>query len=161
MAPQKLPAADGSFDAGAVSVVFCSVHDQAQALAELRRVIRPGGELRLYENVRAQHQLAARGQSAFDLIWPLIGGGCHRQPRHAQSPQTGRLRNRELRAVPVQAVPALAANRAAHPRHRTAADDTVTAGARRALDVERPANSLLDCGRDGSSCVDGKVAGGP
>lgn len=74
---EALPAADGSFDAGVVSLVLCSVFDQAQALAELRRVIRPGGELRFYEHVRAQHPLAARGQRAFDLVWPLIGGGCH------------------------------------------------------------------------------------
>jgi ubiquinone/menaquinone biosynthesis C-methylase UbiE len=47
-----------------------------QALAELRRVLRPGGELRFYEHVRAQNPVAAGAQRVFDLIWPLIAGGC-------------------------------------------------------------------------------------
>ncbi len=46
-----LPLADGEADAGVASLVLCSVPDQAEALAELRRVIRPGGELRFYEHV--------------------------------------------------------------------------------------------------------------
>src|SRR5687767_6731546 len=45
-----LPAADGSQDAAVASLVLCSVGDQPQALAELRRVLRPGGELRFYEH---------------------------------------------------------------------------------------------------------------
>ena len=38
-------------DAAVTSLVLCSVPDQASALAELRRVLRPGGELRFYEHV--------------------------------------------------------------------------------------------------------------
>jgi ubiquinone/menaquinone biosynthesis C-methylase UbiE len=74
---EALPAEDGSFDAAVASLVLCSVHSQGHALDQLRRVIRPGGELRFYEHVRAQNPVAARGQCAFDLFWPLIGGGCH------------------------------------------------------------------------------------
>ena len=48
----RLPAGDGSFDAAVVSGVLCSVPDQGSALADLRRVLRPGGELRFYEHVR-------------------------------------------------------------------------------------------------------------
>jgi ubiquinone/menaquinone biosynthesis C-methylase UbiE len=55
------------------------VPDQSRALAELRRVIRPGGELRFYEHViattqpkRAILQLADRSG-----LWPALGGGCH------------------------------------------------------------------------------------
>ncbi len=73
----RLPLEDGSVDAGVVSLVLCSVPDQAAALAELRRVLRPGGELRFYEHVRSQRPGFARAQRAADLVWPRIAGGCH------------------------------------------------------------------------------------
>lgn len=72
-----LPAEDSSFDAGVASLVLCSVPDQSTALAELLRVIRPGGELRFYEHVRAESARFARFQRAVDVFHPLIGGGCH------------------------------------------------------------------------------------
>lgn len=74
---EALPGNDRSFDAAVASLVLCSVFDQRQALAELWRVLRPEGELRFYEHVRAQSPIAAPAQRAFDLIWPFIGGGCH------------------------------------------------------------------------------------
>lgn len=67
---------DGSFDAGVASLVLCSVPSQARALAELRRVIRPGGELRFYEHVRSERRGHARVQDLADLIWPAFAGGC-------------------------------------------------------------------------------------
>jgi ubiquinone/menaquinone biosynthesis C-methylase UbiE len=74
----QLPADDASFDAGVASLVLCSVDDQATALAELGRVIRPGGELRFYEHVISDRPRLARIQRALDAtICPLVGGGCH------------------------------------------------------------------------------------
>jgi SAM-dependent methyltransferase len=72
-----LPADTGSFDAGVASLVLCSVSDQDQALTELLRVIRPGGELRFYEHVRSHSPGLARLQRAVDVFWPQVGGGCH------------------------------------------------------------------------------------
>ncbi|MGH9187608.1 MAG: class I SAM-dependent methyltransferase [Acidimicrobiales bacterium] len=48
-----LPFEAATFDAGVASLMLCSVPDQATALAELFRVIRPAGELPFYEHVRA------------------------------------------------------------------------------------------------------------
>jgi SAM-dependent methyltransferase len=74
----KLPAEDGAFDAAIASLVLCSVPDQATALAEIRRVLRPGGELRFYEHVRARTPRLARVQRAVDRwFWPRVNGGCH------------------------------------------------------------------------------------
>ena len=73
-----LPVEDESFDAAVVSLVLCSVPDQARALAELRRVLRPGGELRFYEHVQAITQPgAAMLTFAEKTFWPRVGGGCH------------------------------------------------------------------------------------
>lgn len=73
-----LPGEDGSFDAGVAALVLCTVPDQQQALAELFRVIRPGGELRFYEHVIADRKWEARYQRFADAtFWPHVAGGCH------------------------------------------------------------------------------------
>jgi SAM-dependent methyltransferase len=74
-----LPLEDAGADAAVASLVLCSVPDQRVALAELRRILRPGGELRFYEHVipdsqpkRLLVQLADHSR-----LWPTIAGGCH------------------------------------------------------------------------------------
>jgi ubiquinone/menaquinone biosynthesis C-methylase UbiE len=73
----RLPAEDSSFDVGVASLVLCSVPDQAGALAELRRVLKPGGELRFYEHVLATSPRRVRIQNLAARFWPRVGGGCH------------------------------------------------------------------------------------
>lgn len=75
---ERLPGEPGSFDAGVVALVLCTVPDQQAALAELYRVIRPGGELRFYEHVLAHPKWEARFQRLADAtFWPHVAGGCH------------------------------------------------------------------------------------
>jgi SAM-dependent methyltransferase len=72
-----LPVDSGSADAAVVSGVLCSVPDPDAALAELRRVLRPGGELRFYEHVAAARRGGALLQRvAGATFWPRLFGGC-------------------------------------------------------------------------------------
>ncbi|HEY3959896.1 MAG TPA: hypothetical protein VGL68_05225 [Solirubrobacteraceae bacterium] len=58
--------------------MLCTIPDPQQALAELFRVIRPGGELRFYEHVIAHRKWEARFQRLADAtFWPHVAGGCH------------------------------------------------------------------------------------
>jgi ubiquinone/menaquinone biosynthesis C-methylase UbiE len=73
-----LPVEDAGFDGAVFSLVLCTVPDQARALAEARRALRPGGELRFYEHVVDERPIPARLERLFDAtIWPRIAGGCH------------------------------------------------------------------------------------
>jgi SAM-dependent methyltransferase len=73
-----LPAEDGSYDVAVTSLVLCSVPDQARALGELRRVLRPGGQLLFWEHVRGDSPGLVRAQRVLDAtLWPFLAGGCH------------------------------------------------------------------------------------
>jgi ubiquinone/menaquinone biosynthesis C-methylase UbiE len=74
---EELPFPDASFDAAVAALVLCTVENVKQALGELRRVLRPGGELRFLEHVRAPSPGWARFQDAVTPFWKKIGAGCH------------------------------------------------------------------------------------
>jgi ubiquinone/menaquinone biosynthesis C-methylase UbiE len=73
---QALPFRNGAFDTVVSSLVFCSVPDPAQGLAEVRRVLRPDGRLRMMEHVRARNRLGSRLQDLIQPAWTFVAGGC-------------------------------------------------------------------------------------
>jgi SAM-dependent methyltransferase len=72
---ERLPFPDGSADTVVATLVLCSVDDPARALAEVRRVLRPGGRLLFLEHVRARGR-AARWQDRIAPVWRRLAGGC-------------------------------------------------------------------------------------
>ncbi|WP_055592701.1 class I SAM-dependent methyltransferase [Streptomyces hirsutus] len=77
-AAEALPVKSEAFDAAVVSLVLCSVRDVPRALAELRRVLRPGGEVRFFEHGRGGGRVMRFTQRTLDrTVWPPLAGGCH------------------------------------------------------------------------------------
>lgn len=75
---ERLPLADASIDHAVSTLVLCSVTDLAASLAELHRVLRPGGSLRFMEHVHAEHEpRVARWQRRLEPVWRWLSGNCH------------------------------------------------------------------------------------
>jgi ubiquinone/menaquinone biosynthesis C-methylase UbiE len=72
---EALPFPDASFDAAVATLVFCTVSDLDRALGEVRRLLRPGGQLRLVEHVKATGA-TARVQRVVQPVYGRISGGC-------------------------------------------------------------------------------------
>lgn len=74
---QRLDAPDASYDAALTTFTLCTVPDPAAALAEVRRVLRPGGALHLLEHGLAPDDRVARWQRRLDPVQRTVCGGCH------------------------------------------------------------------------------------
>jgi len=74
---EALPFRDGVFETVVSGLVFCSVEDVPRGLAEVQRVLKPRGVLRMLEHVRAAPGLAARLQDLTQPAWTWFTGGCH------------------------------------------------------------------------------------
>jgi SAM-dependent methyltransferase len=74
---EALPFRDGSFDTVVSSLAFCSVPEPSYGLAEVKRVLRPGGRLRMLEHVRSRRSWKAKFQDRVQPLWTWASGGCH------------------------------------------------------------------------------------
>ena len=74
---EALPFRDGSFDTVVSSLVFCSVPEPSRGLAEVKRVLRAGGRLRMLEHVRSRRSWKAKFQDRVQPLWTWASGGCH------------------------------------------------------------------------------------
>jgi ubiquinone/menaquinone biosynthesis C-methylase UbiE len=74
---EALPFEDARFDTAVSTLVLCTVADQARALAELRRVMKPAGRLLFIEHVRSEEPRLAAWQDRLNGLNRIVGRGCN------------------------------------------------------------------------------------
>jgi ubiquinone/menaquinone biosynthesis C-methylase UbiE len=94
---EHLPFEDDSFDTVVSTLVLCTVDDPHQAISEIARVLRPGGELLFLEHVRADSPRLARWQDRLHRPWHAFAAGCN-----ANRPTVDLLRESSLRVKEVE-----------------------------------------------------------
>lgn len=105
---EALPFRDETFDTVVATLVFCSVADLNRSLAEVRRVLRPGGTFNFIEHVRARNSLLGALQDAATPVWRRVAGGCHLNRRTVKAIEAAgfelvRLEERQLAVMPLVA----------------------------------------------------------
>lgn len=75
-APQAVPLPDQFCDAVVCSLVLCCAPVEA-TLAEVRRIVKPGGQLRFYEHLRSGIKAVAAAETLVTPLWTRACGGCH------------------------------------------------------------------------------------
>ena len=81
---EALPFDDATFDVVLASLVFCTIPDPEQAIAEITRVLKPGGEFRFFEHV-VDTGWRNTLQSLLSPVWKRAAGGCHLTRRTQQT----------------------------------------------------------------------------
>jgi SAM-dependent methyltransferase len=74
---ESLPFGDDTFDSVVCTYTLCSVHSPAVSLAELRRVLKPGGKMLFAEHGLAPDVSVQRWQRRIEPVWKRLAGGCH------------------------------------------------------------------------------------
>lgn len=74
---EALPFDDATFDTAVATLVLCTVPDPVAAVAELARVLKPGGRLLFIEHVRSEDGGRARWQDRLEKPWRFMADGCH------------------------------------------------------------------------------------
>ncbi len=74
---EAIPFPDGKFDSVVCTFTLCTVEDPGQVMSEMRRILRPGGQLIFLEHGRAPDANVAKWQERIEPTWKRLAGGCH------------------------------------------------------------------------------------
>lgn len=74
---EHIDAEDAAFDTAVCTLVLCTVPDPSVALAEISRVLKPGGRLLFIEHVRSERPRIARLQDLVRPLYKVVGRGCN------------------------------------------------------------------------------------
>jgi ubiquinone/menaquinone biosynthesis C-methylase UbiE len=96
---ERMPFADARFDTAVVTFTLCTIPEPERALAEVRRVLRPGGLLLFVEHTRSIQPFVATIQDGLTPLWKTIGGGCHLNRRAIELVRAAGFRLRRTQPV--------------------------------------------------------------
>lgn len=74
---EAIPSPDDTYDTAVATLVLCTVPDPVAAIAELARVLKPGGRLLFIEHVRSDDPARARRQDRLEKPWRFLADGCY------------------------------------------------------------------------------------
>jgi ubiquinone/menaquinone biosynthesis C-methylase UbiE len=74
---ENIPLPDNSVDTAVITFVLCTIPDWQGALAETRRVLKPGGRILFSEHGLAPDEGVAKWQRRVEPVWKALAGGCH------------------------------------------------------------------------------------
>ncbi|WP_233351975.1 MULTISPECIES: class I SAM-dependent methyltransferase [Hyphomonas] len=74
---EAIPLANNSVDTAVITFVLCTIPDWKSALAETKRVLKPGGKILFTEHGLAPDEGVAKWQRRVEPVWKALAGGCH------------------------------------------------------------------------------------
>ena len=148
---QQIPLDDASCDAALCTFTLCTVPDPEQALAEIRRVLRPGGTVHFLEHGLSPDPGVATWQHRFEPLQRRLADGCHLDPGRDGARGASRVRHGAQRAAVRPRAEALVL---AHPRRRRQAGGLTGRGA--AADLRDRTPSDAGAGRAASGRLQGR-----
>lgn len=74
---EDIPMESDSVDTVVVTYSLCTIPDPVKALREMRRILKPGGDILFCEHGRAPDASVAKWQGRMDPLWSKLAGGCH------------------------------------------------------------------------------------
>jgi ubiquinone/menaquinone biosynthesis C-methylase UbiE len=105
---EQIPLADNSVDTVLLTFTLCTIPDWQAALEQMKRVLRPDGELLFLEHGQSPHQSTRTWQNRITPAWKKVAGGCHlNRPITELIQQTG-FRIMELENLYVPKAPKIA-----------------------------------------------------
>jgi ubiquinone/menaquinone biosynthesis C-methylase UbiE len=107
-AAEDLPFEAETFDTVLVTLTLCTVAEQAVALSEALRVLKPGGKLLFLEHVLPEGRVKSRLAGAITPLWRRVGAGCHPNRRTLDSIRAAGFEVTELRRLRMKGLPIVA-----------------------------------------------------
>jgi len=74
---EQLPSENNEYDSIVCTWTLCSIPNPYRAVAEMRRVLKPGGKLIFVEHGKSDDPAIVKWQRRIEPLWKKIGGGCH------------------------------------------------------------------------------------